>query len=332
MPEFLIAPLHRILLCFDPETSHHWVVRLLRLWQWFCYRVLRRRWVAAPAIHVPAVPELRFATRVGLAAGFDKNAAVFAGLARLGFGFLEVGTVTPLPQEGNPRPRIWRAPPLDLINHLGFNNCGLEEFRQNLQRYRGVLQNVPIWANIGKNKATPNEQALDDYRRGFEALADQADAFVVNLSSPNTPGLTLLQSEPFLEGLAALLPKNRPTFLKFSPDLEDKEIDELCEYVARSRFRGVVLTNTSRKLAESLRQAPVGGLSGASLSERSLACVARARQKLPSSKLLVGSGGVVSVEAAQRLRTAGADLVEVYTGFVYKGPRLVREIGSALGR
>jgi dihydroorotate dehydrogenase len=214
---------------------------------------------------------------------------------------------------------------------MGFNNCGLADFRRHIQAYRPFIAGVPLFANIGKNKATPNEQAIADYRQGVEYLSHCVDGFVINLSSPNTPGLVQLQTEKFLEALSAILVPDLPVFLKLSPDLEDAAIGSLCDYVARSsRFSGLVLTNTSRELADRLHGAPEGGLSGVSLSERALACVVLARQRLPETKVLIGTGGVVDAAAVKRMREAGADLVELYTGLVYRGPRLVREAAAIL--
>ncbi len=330
--EWLFSILHRCLLRLPPETAHRLGMIGLRAWQWLAFRVLQSRWRRAPAIQVSGLPRLTFRNRVGLAAGFDKSATAFAGLARLGFGFIEIGTVTPLAQSGNPRPRLWRIPPRDLINHMGFNNCGLEEFRRHILRYRPFVAGIPLFANIGKNRATPNERAIADYRQGVEYLSACVDGFVINLSSPNTPGLIALQTEAFLESLAAILPPSLPAFLKLSPDLGDAGIAGLCEYIARSsRFTGVVLTNTSRELADRLHGAPEGGLSGESLAERSRACVSLAREKLPESKVIIGSGGLVDAARVKQMRDAGADLVELYTGLVYRGPRLVREACEILG-
>jgi dihydroorotate dehydrogenase len=314
---------HWFLLRLPPETSHGIVIRALRLWQ--CLWA-RKPSLSRPAVHTVSGTRLAFPGRVGMAAGFDKNAEVFAALAGMGFGFIEVGTVTPLPQPGNPKPRIWRHGGNSLVNSLGFNNCGLEAFRRHIARYRERV-GVPLLANIGKGKTTPNESALDDYQKGFAALADRVDGFVVNLSSPNTPGLRSLQSARFLENLARAVPEGKPTFVKLAPDLEDPELEELCRQIgAEKRFAGVVLTNTSRGLAEKLARAPVGGLSGRPLHERALECVTRGRAALGPGKTLIGVGGVFDMEGARRMRQAGADLVEIYTGFIYRGPALVREL------
>lgn len=318
------------LLRFEPETAHHHVIGLLKKYQWWHFRV-RKSECAAPAIVIPAVPRLRFSSRVGLAAGFDKNAEVFAGLSRLGFGFVEVGTVTPKPQAGNPKPRIWRLPGEALVNSLGFNNCGLVRFRENLVRYRDAIPDFPIFANIGKGKETPNEMAVADYAAGFAALAHVADGFVINVSSPNTPGLRSLQTTEFLEQIAAEIPQGKPVWFKFAPDLSNAELKELCEWVKREpRATGIVLTNTSRALAEGAKFS-AGGLSGRPLLGRSLECVGLARSVFRDEKVIIGVGGISSGEDARKMRKAGADLVEVYTSFIYRGPDVVREIAGALG-
>ena len=317
------------LLKLDPETAHHTVIALLKSYQWWHFRLLKQE-LGGEDLRVPGLPRLRFRSRVGLAAGFDKNAEVFAGLSRLGFGFIEVGTVTPLPQEGNPKPRIWRLRPDALVNALGFNNCGLSVFQKNLIRYRNAVSDFPLFANIGKGKLTPNEQAIDDYRQAFRALAHLVDGFVINVSSPNTPGLRSLQSTDFLEQVAKEIPVGKPVWFKFAPDLSESELLSLCEWIKREpRATGVVLTNTSRALADAQRF-PLGGLSGGPLFQRALECVSLARSVFREDKVIIGVGGVSSGEDARRMRKAGADLIEIYTGFIYQGPDIVREVSHAL--
>lgn len=328
----MLSLVHRLLLCLPPETAHRVGAMGLRLLQWLRFHIPGLA-PAAPAHFtiLAAAPRLKFASRVGLAAGFDKNAELFAALSTFGFGFLEVGTVTPIAQAGNPKPRLYRKGENLLLNHMGFNNCGLEEFRHNLIRYRAKLKGFPVLGNVGKNKLTPEEDAISDYRKGMERLADVVDGFVVNLSSPNTPGLVKLQTLPFLESLEAIVPAGLPVLVKFSPDLENGPLEELLRFIGTSRkLSGAVLANTSRTLAERMLQAPQGGLSGPPLKERALECVALARRHLPESKLVIGVGGISSLEDAQAFRKAGADLIEVYTAFVYQGPRLIRALASAL--
>lgn len=285
---------------------------------------------------------LDFPNPIGLAAGFDKDGKHIEGLACLGFGFIEVGTVTPLAQEGNPRPRLFRLP-LDraLINRMGFNNEGLDALVGRLRRLRARnrLGGLVIGGNIGKNKATPNEQAADDYVRCFEALFPYVDYFAVNVSSPNTPGLRDLQEkEPLTRLLALLQEKNRampqpkPLLLKIAPDLTDGQLDDIADIARTVGLAGVIATNTTiarTGLAESparIAEIGAGGLSGAPVRERSTAVVRFLRQRLGSDFVIIGVGGVDSPESAAEKLEAGADLVQVYTGFIYEGPGLARKV------
>jgi len=314
--------LGKLLLRLDPEKAHHRVIQLLKAYQKLPSKP------KFPAIEVRSLPHLKFRNRVGLAAGFDKNAEVFPALAKLGFGFLEVGTVTPLPQAGNPKPRIFRIPPAALVNALGFNNCGLEQFALNLAKHKCP---VPVFANIGKGKATPNEAAIEDYKISLRHLRDKAQGFVINISSPNTPGLRGLQNAKFIEELSEELPIGRPVWLKFAPDLADDELKELCAQVkTHSRINGVVVTNTSRALAETAGFQQ-GGLSGMPLFDRALECVTIAREALGPEKILVGVGGISDVAQARQMREAGADLIEIYTAFIYQGPELVKKLADEIG-
>ncbi len=316
----------RLLHFVAPERAHHVVIFLIKWYQRLVRFKPKPRWVG-PAIHIDGMPKLQFRNRLGLAAGFDKNAEAFAGLSRLGFGFIEVGSVTPVAQPGNPTPRIWRMPERSLVNALGFNNVGLARFHRNIKRLRRQAI-CPVLANIGKGKDTPNENALLDYEKGFRALENDVDGFVVNLSSPNTPQLFQLQTSEFLEGLGRIAPADMPVFIKLSPDLSNEEIATLCAMVAEHRkLSGVVLTNTSRIFAERLKMSR-GGLSGPPLLSRALECVSIAKDVLKERKTLIGVGGVSSRLDYQRMRAAGADLVEVYTGFVYYGPRWIQEMAK----
>jgi dihydroorotate dehydrogenase len=276
------------------------------------------------AIIIKQYNNLRFKNRVGLAAGFDKNAEVFAALKMLGFGFAEVGTVTPLPQPGNTKPRIWRKDPYALINHLGFNNCGVKEFRRNILKYKKRCVDFPLFCNIGKNKTSTD--ALADYLTCYQELKDVADGFVINISSPNTPGLRDLQSVDFLESVAKKVSFDKPIFIKLSADLENNDLISIAEYLNSSSFAGLVLTNTSSKLASSLYHATQGGLSGEPLFNRSLEYVQLARQKLKSPKVIIGVGGIFNALSAKRMYEAGADLIEIYTSFIYRGSKVIKEL------
>lgn len=319
--------LHRLLLWLPPEKSHSFAKICLQAFQWLYFKFLRRPYRPLAAIHVSHVPLLKFPSRVGIAAGLDKNADFFAALGLLGAGFVEVGTVTPLPQEGNPKPRLWRPAPGILINHMGFNNVGLSVLALNLARYRPYVRGLPLLANIGKNRDTPLEMASRDYQLCFEALRNSVDGFVVNLSSPNTPGLQSLQTETFLEAIANFAPPGLPVWVKLSPDLSNEELSRLALQVKASpKISGLVLTNTSREMAQEFFGWEHGGLSGRPLFSRALELVSIARDALGPDKTVVGVGGVWSKESAVQMRRAGADLVEVYTAFVYRGAGLLKDL------
>ncbi|MEZ4740487.1 MAG: quinone-dependent dihydroorotate dehydrogenase [Flavobacteriales bacterium] len=287
---------------------------------------------------------LEFPGPVGLAAGMDKNAEHIDALSRLGFGFIEIGTLTPRPQAGNDRPRLFRLPQdRALINRMGFNNGGVQAAVERLKRRpTGVI----VGGNIGKNKDTPNEQAIDDYVSCFTTLYPFVDYFVVNVSSPNTPGLRALQDKgPLLEILHRLKElgrtlvgtstPERPILLKIAPDLSDEQLDDVIAVVKESGIQGVVATNTTisrtglRTSAERVEQIGAGGLSGAPVRERSTAVVRYLRERLPRPVVIIGVGGIDSAEAAIEKLQAGADLVQVYTGLIYEGPALLARINEA---
>ncbi len=323
----MIGFLHRFLLLLPPEAAHAVGRQVLFLMQWFRFGVLRRPLPKVAALHLASVPKLVFRSRVGVAAGMDKNAEFFAGLACFGAGFVEVGTVTPQAQAGNPKPRLWRPAPGTLVNHMGFNSVGLQTFRQNIQRYRAQVKDLPLFANIGKNRHTPNEGAAEDYKKGFAQLTGYVDGFVVNLSSPNTPNLVQLQSAEFLTEIARLVPTGVPVWIKLSPDLDNPTLEKLARVVRdEARLSGVVVTNTSREMAEEVFDFDRGGLSGRPLFSRALECVSIVRHALGGEKTVVGVGGVWNRDTAKQMRRAGADLIEVYTGLVYRGPTLLREL------
>lgn len=283
-----------------------------------------------------------FPNAVGLAAGFDKDGQHIRAMAMLGFGFIEVGTVTPLPQEGNPQPRLFRLPAdRALINRMGFNNQGLDALVKRLQKLRasGDWGGVIIGGNIGKNKSTPNEQAEDDYLRCFEALFPWVDYFVVNVSSPNTPELRALQEkEPLTRLLGRLQARNlqenkpKPILLKIAPDLNEAQLDDIVHIVLHTKLAGVIATNTTvaraplRTPEAQVQKLGQGGLSGAPLLAHSNAVLAYLRQKLGPNTILIGVGGIDSPESAQAKLDAGADLLQIYTGLIYEGPGLVRRI------
>ncbi|MBB1603258.1 quinone-dependent dihydroorotate dehydrogenase [Variovorax sp. UMC13] len=293
---------------------------------------------------------LHFPNRVGLAAGLDKNARCIDAFAAMGFGFVEVGTVTPKAQPGNPKPRMFRLPQRDaLINRLGFNNEGLDVFLANVQRARfrqGGAKAAPmlLGLNIGKNAATPIERATDDYLIGLAGVYPHADYVTINISSPNTANLRSLQSDEALDALLGALVARRaelaqqhgrrvPMFLKIAPDLDDAQVTVIAATLQRHGVDGVIASNTtlSRAAVAGLPHAEeAGGLSGAPVREASNRVIAQLRAALGTGYPIIGVGGVLHGADAQAKLAAGADVVQVYTGLIYRGPALVREVAQAL--
>jgi dihydroorotate dehydrogenase len=284
---------------------------------------------------------LRFKNPVGLAAGFDKNALMVDELAALGFGFVEIGTLTPLPQEGNPQPRLFRLPAdKSLINRMGFNNEGVKAA---VQRLRTRKSTVLIGGNIGKNKLTPNEQAIQDYEICYDTLYDVVDYFVVNISSPNTPGLRELQEKEPLKNLLTALkiknqarPKPKPLLLKIAPDLSAHQLDDIVEICMDLKIDGIIATNTtiSREGLQTnkkiIEKYGAGGLSGKAVKKRSTEVIRYLHQKTNGKIPIIGVGGIASPKDALEKLEAGASLVQLYTGFIYEGPALIREINKTL--
>ncbi len=292
---------------------------------------------------------LKFPNRVGLAAGLDKNARCIDGLGAMGFGFVEVGTVTPLAQPGNPKPRMFRLPQANaLINRLGFNNEGLDAFVANVQRatFRKQPQSQPmlLGLNIGKNAATPIERATDDYLLGLNGVYPHADYVTINISSPNTKNLRALQSDEALDSLLSAIAQRRevlsqqagrrvPIFVKIAPDLDEAQIEVIAATLTRHGMDGVVATNTtlSREAVQGLPHADeMGGLSGAPVLEASNRVIRQLRAALGKAYPIVGVGGILSAQDAVSKIEAGADLVQIYTGLIYQGPELVRQAAQAL--
>ena len=288
------------------------------------------------------VAGLRFPSPIGLAAGFDKDAVGYEALLALGFGFVEIGTVTALPQPGNPKPRMFRLPAdRALINRLGFNNGGAEAAAQRLKmrdRTRGV-----VGINIGKSKVTPEEDAASDYERSADLLAPLADYLVVIVSSPNTPGLRNLQAveklEPILravESASARRGKAPPLFVKIAPDLSDEDIDAVAELASTLNLAGIVATNTTIARTglstpkERVEALGAGGLSGAPLRARANEVLKRLRSKVGPKRALIGVGGIETAEHAWERMQAGADLVQLYTGFIYGGPTTPRDLAEGI--
>ena len=327
----------------DAETAHDVTLGTIAALQDTPMRCLWQQ----PRVDDPVtLAGLRFPNRVGLAAGLDKNGRCIDGLGEMGFGFIEVGTVTPRPQPGNPRPRIFRLPQAQaLVNRLGFNNDGLDAFVANVRRARRFREAGGIVGlNIGKNAATPNERAVDDYLAGLAGVYPHADYVTVNISSPNTKDLRALQGDAALDGLLAALQDGRerlqrehrrrvPLFLKIAPDLDGAQLRSIAATVRRHGVDGVIATNTtvSREAVKGLPHADeAGGLSGAPLLEASNAVIRELRSALGADVPIIGVGGVTSAQAARAKRDAGADLVQLYTGLIYQGPGLVPQCAAAL--
>jgi len=280
---------------------------------------------------------LYFPSRVGLAAGFDKNALFYKEFSVFGFGFIEIGTVTPKPQFGNPKPRSFRLPKdKALINRMGFNNLGVDDA---VTRLKDRPANLIIGGNIGKNTLTPNKDAINDYEYCFEKLYNYVDYFVVNVSCPNISNLSELQDQYMLEGilsrliqLRALKSTQKPVLLKISPDLNYKQVDETLKIIEKTRIDGIVATNTSIQRnnlvtdQEKVRKIGNGGLSGRPISERSTEMIRYIRKKAGKELPIIGVGGIMTEGDAMEKISAGADLIQVYTGFIYEGPVLIKRI------
>ncbi len=279
---------------------------------------------------------IKFKNPVGLAAGFDKNAQLYEELTSFGFGFIEIGTVTPKPQSGNPKKRLFRlVEDSAIINRMGFNNVGVEEVIENLKKNKSTL----IGGNIGKNKITPNYLAIDDYVTSFNMLFDFVDYFVVNVSSPNTPNLRDLQEkEPLTKLINSLISINRnknkpkPILLKIAPDLNNNQLLDIISIVKDTRLDGIIATNTtiSRDNLKSVNKNELGGLSGKPLTSRSTEVIKFISKNSNKTIPIIGVGGINSVADALEKFDAGADLIQIYTGFIYEGPNLIRSINKAL--
>jgi len=338
-----------LLFALSPERAHHLTFFFLDLAASmpFFPRLLRKWYCVKNPRLEKTVMGLRFPNPVGLAAGFDKDGKHIEGLALLGFGFIEVGTVTPVGQPGNDQPRLFRLPADGaLINRMGFNNDGLEQLAGQLKKLRekGLApEGVIIGGNIGKNKVTPNESAHEDYLRCFEVLFPWVDYFVVNVSSPNTPNLRELQDKAPLTNLLNLLQTEnkkqlapKPILLKIAPDLTNSQLDDIADIVRETGIAGIIATNTTisrdglQTPENTLQNIGAGGLSGAPVRERSMAVIRYLRHKMGAGAVIIGVGGIDSAEAAKEKLAAGADLIQVYTGMIYEGPGLIRAINEGL--
>jgi len=334
----LIRPL---LFLMNAEQAHHFTFKTLKvLFQIPGVKAITSLFFGSLTGREKEVMGLRFKNPVGLAAGFDKDAKLYNELSAFGFGFIEVGTLTPEPQDGNPKPRLFRIVEDEaVINRMGFNNGGLDAAALRLAKKK---TDIIIGGNIGKNKVTPNDVATSDYIKGVEALHDVVDYFVVNVSSPNTPNLRELQEkEPLKALLKEVKAKNeelgaKPLMLKIAPDLTDGQLDDIVGIVNELKLSGIVATNTTISRAglkasqEKVAAMGAGGLSGKILRERSTEVVRYLRNKLSEDIAIVAVGGIFTGKDAKEKLDAGADLVQVWTGFLYEGPAMVRRMLRSL--
>ena len=337
MYKHLLKP---ILFRFNPETAHNILFSILKFLRHvpFASQIIR-------AIYRKDSPSLKrevfgisFPNPVGLAGGLDKNGEFYNDMANFGFGFVEIGSLTPLPQDGNPKPRCWRVPgDKAIINRFGINNKGVRNAVENLKK---VHPEVIVAANISKNTSSINEEAAKDYETGFALLYDFVDMFVVNISCPNVVGLTALQDISFLSEIVDRLLDLRmyydtykPILLKLSPDLSHQHLDEIIDYSLRSGIDGIVAGNTTRSRdgitsisQEKIEEIGNGGMSGAPVHQKNLALVRYVHQKSGGKLPIIGVGGIMSPEDALEMLDAGASLVEIYSGFIYEGPALIKRI------
>lgn len=329
-----------LLFRLDAEKAHDITLKSLR----FAARTGVLRLLGKPPATKPRqVMGLTFPSAVGLAAGLDKNAAYIDGMAALGFGFIEVGTVTPRPQPGNPKPRLFRVTEAEgVINRFGFNNLGVDQLIENVKRskYKGILG-----INIGKNFDTPNARAVEDYLTCLRKVYVYASYVTVNISSPNTKNLRALQEKEALGSLLAALKREQallaeahgryvPIALKIAPDLEVEQVHEIADLLVQHRFDGVIATNTTlaRTAVQGMRNAEeTGGLSGAPVRDRSTLIIRQLAERLQGQVPIIGVGGILSGQDAAEKIAAGASLVQLYSGLIYRGPQLVKEVSHTLG-
>jgi len=331
------------LFLFDPEKIHYFTAKCIHIL--LAIPGMKSIWRSMYDVRDERLEKelfgIKFKNPVGLAAGFDKNASMYNDLAYCGFGFIEIGTITPKGQPGNEKPRLFRLKEDSaIINRMGFNNDGMEAAIKNLKKRK---TDVVIGGNIGKNKLTPNEEATSDYTKSFNALFPYVDYFVVNVSSPNTPNLRALQEkEPLtnllltLQELNAEKPKRKPILLKIAPDLTNEQLDDIVEIVEEVKLDGVIATNTTisreglKSSEQKVEEIGAGGLSGKPVKDRSTEVVRYLSERSNKSFPIIGVGGIHSAADALEKIEAGADLVQVYTGFIYEGPRLIKRINKAL--
>ena len=327
-----------LLFLFDAEFIHEISTKLIKLYNYipFVSKLLRKNYLISDKLLEKEVFGIKFPNPVGLAAGFDKNASFYNDFRNFGFGFIEIGTVTPLAQEGNPKKRIFRlSKDKALINRLGFNNYGIRRIKKNLDKKRNII----VGANIGKNSFTKNEEAYKDYLKCYNELYPYADYFAINISSPNTKGLREFHNksllEPLIEKITSLnfrKPNPKPILLKISPDLSFNELDQIIEIVLDYKIDGIIATNTSisREGLISKNKDEAGGVSGKPINKRSNEIISYISKKSNKAFPIIGVGGIMSASDAVEKIKSGADLVQLYTGFIYKGPSLIKKINNLL--
>jgi dihydroorotate dehydrogenase len=330
--------IRRILFLFDAELIHEFSVKAIKLLNLlpFSKEILRYFFLSNSKVLERNLFGLNFKNPVGLAAGFDKNAECYNEFSNFGFGFIEIGTVTPLPQPGNPKKRIFRlVEDRSLINRLGFNNKGLDEITKNLRKKRDII----IGANIGKNFFTENKDGHKDYLKCLQGLYDFVDYFAINISSPNTKNLRQFHDKNLLRPLLESLinynnsqSSRKPMLLKISPDIERKELDDIISLVSELKIDGIIATNTtiSRDNLKSKLKNETGGLSGELLKDKSNDIIKYLRENLDKNFPIIGVGGIMTKQDAIEKLNSGASLIQLYTGFIYKGPGLIRDINKAI--
>ncbi len=333
-----------IFFSIDAETAHHRVFSLIKLTVSIgvVSNIVKKLYQKKHKSLEREVFGIKFPNPVGLAAGFDKDGKLISELSAFGFGFIEVGTVTPKPQEGNPKPRLFRLPnDHALINRMGFNNEGLDKLVGRLKRRD---RSIIVGGNIGKNKLTPNEEALSDYIKCFDSLFNYVDYFVVNVSSPNTPNLRALQDKEPLKAILSSLQErnnknsnaNKPILLKIAPDLTNEQLDDIVEIVQETKIAGVIATNTTidrsglKTQKQDVEKIGQGGLSGVPVKKRSTEVIRYLNNRSNNSFPIIAVGGIFNADDAIEKLNAGASLVQVYTSFIYEGPSLIKNINKGL--
>ena len=330
---FSYNSLKKVLFMFQPETAHNiaeFGLSKLPYCRTLNNYMVNKNFVINKKLS-QNILDIKFQNPVGLAAGFDKNATMIESMMAMGFGFTEIGTMTPRPQEGNPKPRMFRYPEQKSVqNAMGFNNEGSHEVAKNLRKVFPFV--IPIGANVGKNKTTPEDMALSDYKVLIDKFKDISDYLVINISSPNTPNLRDLQNEKFITELFSMAKEltNKPIFLKIAPDMEPSVAIELCKTAVNAGAAGIIATNTTIDYSLLPGCKDFGGLSGAVLTQKSYELFKEIAKEMFGKTILISVGGIITAEDAYKRIKAGASLVQVYSGLIFEGPAMVRKINEGL--